>query len=147
MTSLEIIQPDDFHHHLRDGEVLVDTVSKACEEFQRVIAMPNLQPPVTNLASAVAYRERIMQHANGNFNPLMTLFLTDATTPEIIEEAYQSGLVYAVKLYPAGATTNSHNGVTDLAKLDSVFEVSLCNFTFLTLISFIRKCLNFKCHF
>ena len=125
MNSLEIIQPDDFHHHLRDGEVLGDTVSAACAEFRRVIAMPNLQPPVTNLASAEAYRERILAHAGPEFSPLMTLFLTDSTTPEVIEEAHQSGLVYAVKLYPAGATTNSHNGVTDLAKLHSVFEVNI----------------------
>ena len=124
MNCLEILQPDDFHHHLRDGDVLQDTVMHAAAEFNRVIVMPNLQPPVTNLHVAMAYRERILSHSTSNdFTPLMTLYLTDLTTPNIVEDAFLSGLVYAVKLYPNGATTNSQNGVTNLDKLDLVFQV------------------------
>jgi len=118
MTDLEIIEPDDWHHHFRDGDALRSTVPHACSQFARAIAMPNLVPPVTTTEMALAYRERILEHVpaefKGKFQPLMTLYLTDDTTPEEIYKAKESGHVYAVKLYPQGATTNSHAGVTSI---------------------------------
>jgi dihydroorotase len=124
-TSITIPKPDDFHHHLRDGDVLVDTVSACANQFGRAICMPNLVPPVTTAEQASAYKLRILEalQASGgsasSFHPLMTLYLTDATTPEMIKAAAATGDVKAVKLYPAGATTNSASGVTDYAKLSS----------------------------
>merc|ERR1719265_557992 len=115
---MEILQPDDFHHHLRDEPVLEHTVAHAARQFGRCLVMPNLNPPVTTTAAALEYRERIMKRVpedvpEGAFTPLMTLYLTDKTTPEEIKKAKESGHVYAVKLYPTGATTNSDFGVTD----------------------------------
>ncbi|CAE8642722.1 unnamed protein product, partial [Polarella glacialis] len=117
-VQLDILQPDDFHHHLRDEPYLEHTVPHAAAAFSRLLVMPNLVPPVTTTAAALAYRERILKRLpkevpEGAFVPLMTLYLTDKTTPEEIAEAKASGHVYAVKLYPAGATTNSDFGVTD----------------------------------
>lgn len=115
--SIEIRTPDDFHHHLRDGDKLTTLVPAVATQFCRAIVMPNLRPPVTNTAKALAYRERIMACVPDgvSFEPLMTLYLTDRTTPEMIREAKASGVVVACKLYPAGATTNSDSGVTDIA--------------------------------
>jgi dihydroorotase len=122
--ELTITRPDDWHIHLRDGDVLKTTVNHAARTFRRAIVMPNLVPPVTTTDQALAYRQRIMAalEPGGAFEPLMTLYLTDMTRPEEIVRAAQSGVVFACKLYPSGATTNSESGVTDPAKLDRVFE-------------------------
>ncbi len=116
MQRLEITRPDDWHVHLRDDEVLTDTVADMARYFGRAIVMPNLVPPVVNTRQAEAYRQRILaaMPKHRQFDPLMTLYLTDQTTAEQIRSAHGSGLVYAVKLYPAGATTNSASGVTNL---------------------------------
>lgn len=123
LQTLTISAPDDWHMHLRDNDALQTTVPHAAYHFRRAICMPNLVPPVKNLADAMAYRERILNHLpkDNVFEPLMTLYLTDNTTPQDIEYAVQSGLVKAVKLYPAGATTNSADGVTDLNHCTDVF--------------------------
>ncbi|GMP67293.1 hypothetical protein CsSME_00027340 [Camellia sinensis var. sinensis] len=114
--ELSITQPDDWHLHLRDGDLLEAVISHSAFHFGRGIVMPNLKPPIKTTAAAVAYRESILKAlpANSDFIPLMTLYLTDTTTPKEIKLARESGVVYAVKLYPAGATTNSQDGVTDL---------------------------------
>lgn len=120
MDRITLTRPDDWHLHLRDGAVIADAVAFSAARFQRAIIMPNLQPPVTTVAQARAYRERIVAAlpAGSSFQPLMTLYLTDNTSPETVQEAAASGLIHAVKLYPAGATTNSDAGVTDLAHCD-----------------------------
>lgn len=114
--TLTITRPDDWHIHLRDGEGLKFVAPDAAKQFARAIVMPNLRPPVTNSQLALAYYQRIMDAlpAGANFEPLMTLYLTDNTTADDIIQAKESGKVTAVKLYPAGATTNSDSGVTDL---------------------------------
>lgn len=124
MSVLEIAKPDDWHLHLRDGEALQYTVPATSRCFARAIVMPNLKPPVETVAQAEAYRERILaQLPEGHaFEPLMTLYLTDRTTPEEIDAAAASDFVHACKLYPAGATTNSAAGVNDLENLYPVFE-------------------------
>ncbi|XP_010553461.1 PREDICTED: dihydroorotase, mitochondrial-like [Tarenaya hassleriana] len=114
--ELTITQPDDWHLHLRDGDLLKAVVPHSASTFGRAIVMPNLKPPVTRTAAAIAYRESILKAlpSGSSFDPLMTLYLTDTTSPSEIKLARKSGVVYAVKLYPAGATTNSQDGVTDL---------------------------------
>ena len=109
--------PDDWHHHLRDGDALKTTVPFAAKQFGRIIVMPNLVPPVTTTEMALAYKKRILQQIpkGMRLTPLMTLYLTDNTTPEEIQKAQRAGIV-AVKLYPAGATTNSASGVTSIQK-------------------------------
>lgn len=121
--TLKIIQPDDWHVHLRDDDYLSRTVSDISRYFARAIVMPNLAPPVTKLHLARSYYERIIAHLpeDHNFTPLMTLYLTDQTQISDILEASHSDIVQAAKLYPAGATTNSANGVTDINKLYPVF--------------------------
>ncbi len=121
MTSLTITRPDDWHLHLRDGDMMRDVLPYTARQFARAIVMPNLRPPVVNVQQAAAYRERILAAlpAGINFEPLMTLYLTDNTTPAEIEKAKASGFVHGVKLYPAGATTNSDSGVSDLGKCDA----------------------------
>ena len=115
MTTLTITRPDDWHTHLRDGDVLADTVRDISRYMGRAIIMPNLIPPVTDTESALAYRERILQaKPQGNFSPLMVIYLTDKTSAEEIQRAHASGHIYAAKLYPAGATTNSDSGVTSI---------------------------------
>lgn len=117
MTSqLTITRPDDWHLHLRDGAALRQTVLHSARRFARAIVMPNLRPPVTTTAEAERYRARILAALPEGltFEPLMTLYLTDNTPPDEIRRARASGVVHAVKYYPAGATTNSENGVTDL---------------------------------
>jgi len=115
--SLTFTRPDDWHLHLRDGAALGAVLPHTARQFARAIVMPNLRPPVTTVALARAYRERILAAlpANSRFEPLMTLYLTDNTTPEEIALAKASGVVHALKYYPAGATTNSDSGVTQLA--------------------------------
>lgn len=120
VDSLTIIRPDDWHLHLRDGAVLDAVVPDTARQFARAIVMPNLKPPVTTTALAQAYRDRILRATaragiqEDAFTPLMTLYLTDNTPAEEIVRAKKSGLIHGVKLYPAGATTNSDAGVTDL---------------------------------
>ena len=118
---LTLTRPDDWHLHLRDGEALRAVLPHSARQFARAIVMPNLRPPVTTVATAVAYRQRILAAlpAGMKFEPLMTLYLTDNTPGDEIRRAADSGFVKAVKLYPAGATTNSDAGVTDLAKCDA----------------------------
>ena len=113
---LTITRPDDWHLHLRDGAALAAVLPHTARQFARAIVMPNLKPPVTTVAQAAAYRERILAAlpAGADFTPLMTLYLTDRTSAEVIQRAADSDFVHAVKLYPAGATTNSDAGVTDL---------------------------------
>ncbi len=121
MNHLTITRPDDWHVHLRDGAALAHTCADMARYFGRAIVMPNLTPPVTTVAAAKAYRERILAAMAGlprQFEPLMTLYLTDQTDAAEIEVAAASPFVHAVKLYPAGATTNSDAGV---AKLDALF--------------------------
>lgn len=119
---LTLTRPDDFHLHLRDGAVLADLVPPVAQRFARAIVMPNLAPPVTTVAAAAAYRERILAASPGGFEPLMTLYLTEETAPGEIDRASESGFVHAVKLYPAGATTHSSAGVRDVARTYGVLE-------------------------
>nr|WP_269836471.1 dihydroorotase [Rheinheimera soli] len=116
--------PDDWHLHFRDGDMLKETVAATARCFKRAIVMPNLVPPVTNASEALAYKERILaaRPAGSSFEPLMVLYLTDQTSAEDIKAAKAAGVV-AAKLYPAGATTNSHSGVSSLSKLYPVLEV------------------------
>ena len=120
MQQLTITRPDDWHLHLRDDAAMAAVVPYSARQFHRAIVMPNLRPPVTTTALALAYRQRILDAlpADSDFQPLMTLYLTDNTSPEDVRRARDSGHVQAVKLYPAGATTNSDAGVTDLANID-----------------------------
>ncbi|CAA0082393.1 Dihydroorotase [Zhongshania aliphaticivorans] len=120
MQTLEITRPDDWHIHLRDGDALPHTVADASRYFGRAIVMPNLTPPVRNLIEANAYRQRIIQAlptSGHQVTPLMVLYLTDNTTEADIADAAASDTVFAAKLYPAGATTNSDSGVTSIEKL------------------------------
>ncbi len=120
MTQLQITRPDDWHVHLRDGDMLKHVAPFTAKQFARAIVMPNLQPPVTTVKQAVEYVDRIIYAiGKSDFEPLMTLYLTDDTSPEEILLAEKSCFVKAVKLYPAGATTNSSAGVTDIRKCDA----------------------------
>jgi dihydroorotase len=118
ITHLTMTRPDDWHLHLRDGAALACVLPHSARQFARAIIMPNLRPPVTTVAAAADYRARILAAVpeGMNFEPLMTLYLTDNTPPDEIRRAVDSGFVHAVKLYPAGATTNSDAGVTDLSR-------------------------------
>ena len=121
--SITLTRPDDWHLHLRDGTALTAVLPATARQFARAIVMPNLRPPVTTAAAALAYRERIIAAlpAGSDFEPLMTLYLTDNTPPDEIAQAQAAGVV-ALKLYPAGATTNSDAGVTDLRKVYPTLE-------------------------
>jgi dihydroorotase len=121
---LVIRQPDDWHVHLRDDAMLAAVVHYTARQFARAIVMPNLRPPVTTIAAAKAYRERILAALEPgiSFTPLMTSYLTDATDPAAVERGFEQGVFTACKLYPAHATTNSAHGVTDFKKLYPVFE-------------------------
>ena len=125
MTNrIEIIRPDDWHLHLRDGDVLKSVAGLSAHHFERAIIMPNLVPPVVSVDDAGNYRERILNALpqGSSFEPLMTLYLTEETKPSEIEKVAKSGFVKALKLYPAGATTNSASGVTDFDKIMPVLE-------------------------
>ncbi|MGP8306030.1 dihydroorotase [Vibrio sp. YIC-376] len=123
MTTLTITRPDDWHVHLRDGEVLKDTVRDISRYNGRALIMPNTVPPVTNTDMALAYRDRILNEQHGEqFEPLMSLYLTDNTTPDEIRTAKATGKIVAAKLYPAGATTNSDSGVTNAKNIYHVLE-------------------------
>ena len=125
LNSITITRPDDWHLHLRDGATMASVLPHTARQFARAIVMPNLKPPVTTTEQALAYRERILAAlpTGMQFEPLMVLYLTDNTPPEEIRRAKDSGLVHAVKLYPAGATTNSAAGVTDLKKCYRTLEI------------------------
>ncbi|HWX33278.1 MAG TPA: dihydroorotase [Steroidobacteraceae bacterium] len=124
MNTLTLRRPDDWHVHLRDGAALAAVVKFTAERFGRAIVMPNLKPAVTTAALARAYRERILAAlpANARFEPLLTLYLTNTTTPDEIDRARAAGFIHGVKLYPAGATTHSEAGVTDIAQVHGVLE-------------------------
>ncbi|MCK5818240.1 MAG: dihydroorotase [Psychromonas sp.] len=116
-------RPDDWHVHLRDGEALVDTVRDTSRYMRRAIIMPNIIPPVTTTSLANAYKKRILKASiDKKFQPLMTLYLTDNTTADEIKKAKDSGFVYAAKLYPAGATTNSNAGVTSTMNISNALQ-------------------------
>lgn len=121
---LTLTQPDDWHLHLRDGAAMRDVIKATARCFGRAIVMPNLKPPISDTLAAEQYRQRILEAmpAEAHFTPLMTLYLTDNMAASEIIRAQASGLVYAVKYYPAGATTNADNGVTDLANIQPVLE-------------------------
>jgi len=124
MQELTLTRPDDWHLHLRDDEALSAVVGHSAARFARAIIMPNLKPPVTTTGQALAYRERIMAALpeGSDFEPLMTLYLTDNTPPEEIARAKESGIIHAIKLYPAGATTNADSGVTHIHKPEAALR-------------------------
>jgi len=124
MTEVSIQRPDDWHVHLRDGAALKDVVAFTAARFGRAIVMPNLRPPITTAALAQAYRERVLAAlpAESRFEPLLTLYLTDTTSAAEIDRARDLGFIHGVKLYPAGATTHSDSGVTDIKKVYAVLE-------------------------
>src|SRR6516165_2943003 len=122
--TITLRRPDDWHVHLRDGPMLATVLPFTARQFARAIVMPNLVPPVTDVAAARAYRERIVAALplSAAFTPLMTCYLTDATDPQKVARGFEEGVFAAVKLYPAHATTNSAYGVTDIARISSVLE-------------------------
>ena len=124
MERLTIIKPDDWHLHLRDSPYLESVVADSARQFSRAIVMPNLNPPVRSCDDAAAYRRRILSAlpADSQFQPLMTLYLTDNTSSDEIVKACESEFIFAAKLYPAGATTNSEAGVTDIANIRTILE-------------------------
>lgn len=124
MKTITIDQPDDWHLHLRDGPYMRSVVADSARRFARAIVMPNLKPPITTTAAAIAYRARILdaRPPGSGFEPLMTLYLTDNLRVSEIEQAKASGVVHAVKFYPKGATTNSESGVTNIARCYAVLE-------------------------
>ena len=123
MVEISIRRPDDWHLHFRDGDLLKETVPATARCFARAIVMPNLVPPVTDGEMAMSYRDRILEARpeGSRFEPLITIYLSDRTTPALIRQAKSIG-VMAAKLYPAGATTNSDSGVSQLDGLQDVFE-------------------------
>jgi dihydroorotase len=120
--TLTIRRPDDWHVHLRDGDMLRAVAPFTARQFVRAIVMPNLVPPITTVDAAAAYRERIVAAAGQGFTPLMTCYLTDETGPDKVERGFKDNVWIAAKLYPAGATTNSASGVTDFRKIYPVLE-------------------------
>lgn len=122
---ITLTRPDDFHLHLRDGEALKSVLPHTAERFARALVMPNLRPPITTVEQARAYQGRVLAALpeGMTFTPLMSLYLTDNTPPEEIARAKESGVVHGVKLYPAGATTNSDSGVTDMRKVEPTLRV------------------------
>lgn len=124
-TRLTLCRPDDWHLHVRDGVGLPDVLAHTARVFGRAVLMPNLKPPITTVAAAAAYRDRVRAALpeGSTFEPLLTLYLTDTTSPQEIRRARASGVVHAVKLYPAGATTHSDAGVRHLDRLGPVLEV------------------------
>ena len=123
--TISLIQPDDWHLHVRDGDAMRDVVGHTARQFGRAVIMPNLRPPVTRVEEALAYRQRILTHvpSGSGFNPLMTLYMTDQTSIEDIQEVAENPHMLGLKLYPAGATTNSDAGVTVLEGRYALFEV------------------------
>ncbi len=124
MQQIEIIKPDDWHVHFRDDKVLKAVVPQTTKHFARSIVMPNLIPPILNSKDATQYKERIKQAIpkNDNFKPFMTIYLTEKTNKDDLKDSYKKNLVFAVKLYPAGSTTNSESGVQDIKKVMPILE-------------------------
>ena len=124
MQSISMTSPDDWHLHLRDGAILSAVLPHTVNQFRRAVVMPNLPRPVTSIADALCYRERIIQRIQPGreFQPLMTLYLTDATTPELVKEVSKTDCIIGFKLYPAGATTNSSSGVSDPDRIYYLYE-------------------------
>ncbi|MCF2515194.1 dihydroorotase [Sphingomonas sp. G124] len=122
MQSITMRRPDDWHVHLRDGDMLERVVPHTARQFARAIVMPNLAPPVTSIDGAVAYRDRIVSVAGPNFTPLMTAYLTDNVDADELGRGHAEGVWVAAKLYPAGATTNSASGVTDIRNIHPALE-------------------------
>ena len=122
VDSITIRKPDDWHVHLRDGEMLERVAPYTARQFARAIVMPNLAPPITTVAAAAAYRDRIVAAAGPGFTPLMTCYLTDNADPDELARGHEEGVWIAAKLYPAGATTNSDGGVTDIRRIYAVLE-------------------------
>ena len=124
VDTITIRRPDDWHVHLRDDAMMAAVLPYTARQFARAVVMPNLVPPVTTIAAALAYRERIMavRPPSSDFTPLMTAYLTDSTDPDEIQRGHREGVFTAVKLYPAHATTNSAHGVTDLGRVMGVLE-------------------------
>ena len=116
-NTITIRKPDDWHVHLRDGEMLIRVASYTARQFARAIVMPNLDPPITTAEAARAYRKRILVATDPGFTPLMTCYLTDSSNPDEIAQGFAEGVWVAAKLYPAGATTNSASGVTDIRNI------------------------------
>jgi dihydroorotase len=124
ITKLTLRRPDDWHVHLRDGDIMRSVVAHTARQFARAIVMPNLSPPVTTVAAAAAYRQRILDAVpdDMDFTPLMTAYLTDSSDPEELARGFASGVFTAAKLYPANATTNSAHGVSDIGAIRPVLE-------------------------
>ena len=124
MSRLTLLRPDDWHLHLRDAAAMTSVVAHSARQFARAIVMPNLKPPITTVDAALAYRERILQALpeEADFEPLMTLYLTEATSVAEVEKAASDPHIHAFKLYPAGATTNSDAGVGSLERIYPVLE-------------------------
>jgi len=122
LQSLTIRRPDDWHVHLRDGDMLKTVAPYTARQFARAIVMPNLVPPITSVEAAAGYRDRIIAAAGSGFTPLMTCYLTDDVDPDELERGYKEGVWVAAKLYPAGATTNSASGVTDIRNIYPALE-------------------------
>ena len=122
LQSLTIRRPDDWHVHLRDGDMLQRVAPRTARQFARAIVMPNLVPPVTSVAAALAYRDRIQAAAGGDFEPLMTAYLTDEIDPAELAQGFAEGAWVAAKLYPAGATTNSASGVSDIRRIHPALD-------------------------
>ena len=124
MEEIKIIKPDDFHVHFRDNEILKAVVPETTRHFARSIVMPNLIPPILNGKQAIKYKKRIEKAipSKDNFEPLMTIYLTEETNRDELKSAYKNGVIFAVKLYPAGATTNSDSGVKDIKKVMPVLK-------------------------
>jgi dihydroorotase len=124
MEEIQIIKPDDWHVHFRDNEILRAVVPETTRHFSRSIVMPNLIPPILDAKDAIEYRKKVQQAIpqSDNFEPLMTIYLTEKTNKYHLKEAYKNGAVFAVKLYPAGATTNSESGVKNIEKIMPILE-------------------------
>ena len=124
MKQIEIIKPDDWHIHFRDNDIMRQVVPETTRYFGRGIVMPNLVPPILNGTQAIEYKKRIIKSIprNNNFEPFMTIYLTEKTRKDELKEAHDNGTVFAAKLYPAGATTNSESGVKDISKIIPVLE-------------------------
>src|SRR5512135_2764412 len=121
---IEMIQPDDWHVHLRDGDMLKAVLPYTLRRFARAVVMPNLKPPVVTMSEAAVYRQKILAliPSGHHFKPLMTAYLTEKTDPEDLAKGHAAGIFFAAKLYPAGATTNAEAGVRELSKMTAVFK-------------------------